>query len=229
MQKTKVLLIDDDQQSCQMLHQYLTHEGFNVEFCCDGKSGLIKEREWQPQLIVLDVMMPELDGFAVLRRLRDYSQVAVLMLTARQDDIDKVLGLEFGADDYLVKPYNPRELVARIKAIVRRTASVEPTEQQLQRYDLTLDLTKRQLLVNSQPIEVTLSEFMILHELLKHWDTVMTKEQLSLSVLKRPLEIYDRSIDMHISNLRKKIASSQVTIATTRSVGYRLTKSDQGH
>lgn len=206
-----------------MLQQYLAFEGFAVRLAHDGEAGLREQQNWQSDLIVLDVMMPVLDGLGMLRQLRQHSQVAVLMLTARHDDIDKLLGLELGADDYLTKPFNPRELVARIRAILRRSQGNPPAQSNtLEQQDLQLVPAKQQISLAGQVLELTLCEYKMLALLLEQYDNVVSKEQLCQHALARPLESYDRSVDMHISNLRRKIAASRCAIMTRRGVGYRL-------
>ena len=206
-----------------MLGEYLCSEGFAVHQAADGQTGLDSALSHPPDLIILDVMLPGLDGFEVLRRLRATSPTPVLMLTARRDDIDRILGLELGADDYLPKPFNPRELVARIRAILRRVQNpAEPSQSTLTLGQLTLSLATRELTIDGQPVPLTLSEFNILHVLLLNKEKVISKQQLSLEALGRPLEIYDRSLDVHISHLRKKLKNAGVGIRTIRAVGYRI-------
>lgn len=221
--QAKLLLIEDDLDAQQMLCDYLAMEGFEVSCAADGIAGLEAARSGQPALVVLDVMLPGLDGFGVLRQLRQVSEVPVLMLTARQDDIDKVLGLELGADDYLAKPYNPRELVARIRAILRRLPAVEaPAPDSLVLANLTLLPGRFEVRVDEQPVELTRTEFQLLLMLAQRHPDVVSREQLSLEVLNRPLEIYDRSLDVHISNLRRKLTAARVQIATRRGIGFQL-------
>ena len=219
-----LLLIEDDPEVSEMLTEYLHSEGFNVSSAADGQTGLDSAlAQPHPDLIILDVMLPRLDGFEVLRRLRAVSPTPVLMLTARRDDIDRILGLELGADDYLPKPFNPRELVARVRAILRRVQDrKEETSHTLQLGQLSLSTATREVTIGDQPIELTLSEFNVLHTLLLNQDKVISKQQLSLEALGRPLEVYDRSLDVHVSHLRKKLGKSGVSIRTVRAVGYRI-------
>ena len=218
-----ILIVEDDPEASRMLAQYLTLEGYNIEQAGDGISGLTLAKAWQPDLLILDIMLPEMDGLTLLRQLRQTSNTPVLMLSARRDDIDKVMGLEFGADDYLGKPYNPRELVARIHAIDRRYSQRMPhNHQELQLADLSLSVSRQEVLISGQNVELTRTEFRILQQLLSHTDQVVSKQQLSQEVLSRDLEIYDRSLDVHVSNLRKKLQQAAVSITTVRGVGYRL-------
>jgi len=220
----KLLVVEDDLDAQQMLREYLTLEGFDIYCAADGPSGLEATRRYHPDLIVLDVMLPGFDGFELLRMLRVESSVPVLMLTARQDDIDKVLGLELGADDYLAKPYNPRELVARIRAIFRRLQSDTPSAPitELTVANLTLTPASYETRIDGRLIDLTRTEFKLLQLLIANRHQVVTKEQLSLDVLNRTLEIYDRSLDVHVSNLRKKLSAAQFVISTIRGVGYRI-------
>ena len=222
----KILLADDDIELTEMLVEYLTIEGFTVETTHNGKSALEKADTGHYDLIILDVMMPELNGFDVLRKLRSHSQVPVLMLTARGEDVDSIVGLEIGADDYLAKPCNPRVLVAHIRAILRRTESVSdpiiPSED-LRLDDLEVQRGKRQVLINAQPVTMTSTEYSVLLVLLEHAGHVVSKQTLSQQALGRELSSYDRSLDMHVSNLRKKLGTTtdgQERITTVRGIGY---------
>jgi len=216
-----VLLVEDDSDSAAMLSQYLQLEGFEVLSAANGQEALELFAQSDVEIVLLDVMMPQMDGFETLRRLRQQSDVPVLMVTARNDDIDTLLGLELGADDYLAKPYNPRELVARIRAVLRRhQAPSKPRSSSFS--DICLDSQMHRATVAGEPLTLTQTEFQILAVLINHSQQVVSKQQLSEQVLGRPLEIYDRSLDVHISNLRKKLSHSQVKIATTRAVGYHL-------
>lgn len=222
----RILLADDDIELAEMLVEYLTLEGFTVDTAYDGKKALEKAETGQFELIILDVMMPELNGFDVLRQLRNHSQVPVLMLTARGEDVDSIVGLEIGADDYLAKPCNPRVLVAHIRAILRRTESVNDTEipsDDLHLGDLEVQRGKRRVLINAQPVTMTSTEYSVLLVLLEHAGHVVSKQDLSQQALGRELSSYDRSLDMHVSNLRKKLGTttdSQERITTVRGIGY---------
>jgi len=222
----KILLADDDVELSEMLVEYLTIEGFTVDTTHDGKSALEKAETGHYDLIILDVMMPELNGFDVLRQLRNHSQVPVLMLTARGEDVDSIVGLEIGADDYLAKPCNPRVLVAHIRAILRRTESVNESaipSEDLRLDDLEVQRGKRQVLINAQPVTMTSTEYSVLLVLLEHAGHVVNKQTLSQQALGRELSSYDRSLDMHVSNLRKKLGTTtdgQERITTVRGIGY---------
>ncbi|CAA6802137.1 MAG: Copper-sensing two-component system response regulator CpxR [uncultured Thiotrichaceae bacterium] len=219
-----ILLVDDDRELAAMLGEYLSSEGFTVALAHDGKQGIEKASELSPDALVLDVMMPELDGFGVLQALRKFSQVPVLMLTAKGDDIDRIIGLEMGADDYLPKPCNPRELVARLKAILRRTQHQNSSATSFMAGDLEILPASRQAILNNQPISLTSSEYNLLEVLARQVGHVVDKETLSEQALGKPLTAYDRSIDMHMSKLRQKLGDDeQRIIQTVRGVGYQLT------
>lgn len=222
----KVLIIDDDEELCDLVSEYLTVEGFETTAVHDGEAGLQKALSGEYDLAILDVMMPKLNGFDVLKNLREKSGLPVLMLTARGDDMERIVGLEIGADDYLPKPFNPRELVARLRAILRR-ASAESNDhlpaEKIAVDDLELSASSRSVKRNGEELPVTSVEFDLLSALLRDAGRVVKKEDLSENVLERRLSPYDRSLDMHISNLRKKLgarADGSERIKTVRSVGY---------
>lgn len=227
-----ILLADDDTELTELLTQYLSQEGFEVSTAHDGNSALAQARSGRFELVVLDVMMPGLNGFDVLRQLRAESQVPVLMLTARGDDVDSVVGLELGADDYLPKPCNPRLLVAHMRAILRRSEttsdnSAREAKPDLQLDDLQLQRGARRVLLNNTPLNMTSTEFTVLSILLEHAGEVVSKQKLSQQALGRELSPYDRSLDMHVSNLRKKLglsAQGEERITTVRGVGYQFMK-----
>ena len=226
-----ILVIDDDQDLCELIEEFLQSEGFQVDLANDGESGLEKLHTEPPDLIVMDVMMPKMNGFDVLKEIRSQKiQLPVIMLTARGDDIDKILGLELGADDYLPKPFNPRELSARIKAILRRTRVLDTPEQsQFYIEDILINLSSREVFIDESELDLTAAEFDILQALLKSAGEVCTKEMLTEQGLSRKLEMYDRSIDMHISNLRKKLGDKKdgsARIKTVRGIGYIYTVSE---
>ena len=227
----QLLLIDDDAELGEMLAEYLRLEGFAVEQALEGNSGVERVISGCPMFVVLDVMLPGLGGFEVLRRIRAASSVPVLMLTARQEEIDRILGLELGADDYLSKPFNPRELVARIRAVLRRVQAQEtpmPGGQTTVRElltvgDLSLDVQARTVRRAGESISLTGAEFDILQILLRTPGRVVTREHLVKTVLDRRLMPGDRSIDTHIGNLRRKLEThpdGSERVKTLRGVGY---------
>lgn len=222
----RILIIDDDVELCSLVTEYLESEGFQAESVHDGERGLQRALAGEHILAVLDVMLPGMNGFDVLRRIRDKSRLPVLLLTARGQDVDRIVGLEIGADDYLPKPFNPRELVARIRAILRRTRSgdraSEPPEI-LRVGDVELDPATRTVKQAGQTVELTSVEFSLLEVLLRDAGRVVTRERLVNAVLSRKFSPFDRSIDMHVSKVRKKLGDSegeQEHIKTIRGVGY---------
>jgi DNA-binding response OmpR family regulator len=225
----KILIIDDDEELCELVSEYLGGEGFDVECVNDGESGLRKAGSGDYAMAVLDVMLPKMNGFEVLKNLRKDSQLPVIMLTARGDDIDRISGLEAGADDYLPKPFNPRELAARLRAILRRTSTAEnDLPEQIALDDIEVNSSARTATLNGDDLGLTSVEFELLRQLLGSAGNIVKKEDLSERVLERPLSPYDRSLDMHISNLRKKLGDrtdGSERIKTIRSVGYIYTTS----
>jgi DNA-binding response OmpR family regulator len=220
--QTSILIVDDDVELCGLLKEYLESEGLRVRMAHNGRAGLDEARKPGLDLIVLDVMMPELNGMEVLKELRKESRIPVIMLTARGDDLDRIQGLELGADDYLPKPCNPRELLARIRAVIRRTSSMVGSNE-IQVDDLELNIGARQLKRDGEEIELTSTEFSILQSLLQHQGEVVIKRDLYISALNREPVRHDRSIDMHVSNLRRKLGSTpsgQARIETIRGIGY---------
>jgi len=227
----RILLADDDVELAEMLVEYLSKEGFEVDTAHDGKAALDKAVRNHYELVILDVMMPELNGFDVLRQLRTRSQVPVLMLTARGEDVDSIVGLEIGADDYLAKPCNPRVLVAHMRAILRRSEPVTETARStadiLTIGDIELQRGARRVLLNSQPLTMTSTEYRVLEVLLQDAGQVVSKKDLSERALGRELNPYDRGLDMHVSNLRKKLgplADGEERIKTIRGIGYQYTR-----
>lgn len=223
----RILIIDDDEELCELVSEYLTGEGFQVESINDGESGLQAALTGEQDLVILDVMLPKKNGFDVLRELRQTSKIPVLMLTARGEDTERIVGLEAGADDYLPKPFNPRELAARLRAILRRSEITEETRQteddKLQVDDVEMKISARSATKNGEDLGLTAVEFDLLAMLLKNAGTIVKKEDLSEQVLERRLSPYDRSLDMHVSNLRKKLDTREdetERIKTIRSVGY---------
>lgn len=218
----RILVIDDDVELCSLLGEFLKREGFTVEFRNDGNQGLARLMEGDIGLLVLDVMLPGIDGFEVLRRLRQKSNVPVLMLTARGEDVDRIVGLELGADDYLPKPFNPRELAARIRAILRRVESRQTPGGRLEVNGVLLDPASRTVEVLGGKVELTTFEFDILEMLMRAAGRVLSRDALMESLYNRKATPFDRSIDMHVSHLRKKLETDRVLIKTIRGVGYQF-------
>lgn len=223
----EVLVIDDDVGLCELVAEYLEPEGYKVEAVHDGEAGVERALSGEHALAVLDFMLPGINGFEVLRRIRAHSRLPVVMLTARGDDVDRIIGLEIGADDYLPKPFNPRELVARINAVLRRARPDEQAEKQAAETlvvgDIELDNRTRIVHRAGETIELTVVEYDLLKRLLDVPGQIVAKEDLVKDVLHRNLSPFDRSIDMHVSNLRKKLGhqvEGVERIKTVRGVGY---------
>jgi len=229
----RILIIDDDTELCELLADYLQPEGFKVVSAHQAEAGLDLALSAAHDLVILDVMLPGMNGLNVLRLIRAHSTIPVLMLTARGEEIDRIVGLEMGADDYLGKPFNPRELLARIRAIQRRGKSPGPEDIPRTRTDklivgdICLDPGARTTLQDNRNIPLTTVEFTLLHELLKMAGQVVSREELATRVLERKLSTFDRSIDVHVSSLRKKLGhefNRQERIKTIRGVGYLYTR-----
>ena len=218
----RVLIIDDDVELCELLAARMSDEGFEIEAVHDGVRGLERVLSREHSLVVLDLMLPAMSGLDVLRRVREQSPIAVLILTARGEDVDRILGLEIGADDYLPKPFNPRELIARIRAILRRTVRVAAATHPLIVGDLRLDPASREVTIQGHLIPLTSAEFALLEVLMQHAGRIVTREELTESVLGRKLGPFDRVIDVHVSNIRKKLGTSHGVerIKAIRGSGY---------
>ncbi|QBG36653.1 response regulator transcription factor [Litorilituus sediminis] len=228
MSDKRILLIDDDHDLADLLSAYLSANHFTVDCCFDGQSGLKKAFSHEYDLILLDVMMPKLNGFEVLKALGSQFKTPVLMLTAKGDNNDRVLGLELGADDYLAKPFHHQELLARINAILRRIAITkehqgeQTQEQLLQANGIVLNHATRQVTCQENLLELTSTEYHVLTLLMQQQGNIVSKEVLSEQVLGRKLAMFDRSIDVHVSNIRRKILpfSQEEKIKTVRGAGY---------
>jgi len=219
----RVLVVDDEPNIVELARMYLEKEGYRVESASNGATALEQIQTREPALIVLDLMLPELDGFEVCRRTRARSDVPIIMLTARDEDVDKIVGLELGADDYLTKPFNPRELVARVKAILRRSErSSRPSEQPLHVADLTIDPARREVSVAGEPIQLRAKEFDLLQAFAENKGIVLTREQLLNKVWGYDFYGETRTVDVHVAHLRKRLKGSQVSIETVTGVGYKL-------
>lgn len=221
----KILLVDDDQELCELLARYLQREGIDVDQVHTGPEGLEQAQQEGYDAVVLDIMLPGMTGLEVLTELRKKSQIPVVMLTAKGDEMDRIVGLEIGADDYLPKPCNPRELIARLRAVLRRTQPETPaTNTEVVRIDeLEIDHGQHHVLKNNEPLELTVTEYNILNTLVSHLGKVVEKNQLAEEAMSRSLTLFDRSLDMHLSNLRKKLGvhdDGQTRIKTIRGVGY---------
>ncbi|GGG81988.1 response regulator transcription factor [Edaphobacter dinghuensis] len=221
---SSLLIIDDDVELCTLLTERLAEEGFLLHAVHNGREGLERALTGAYSLVILDVMLPRMGGMEVLSELRMRSSIPVLMLTARGDDIDRIIGLEVGADDYLPKPFNPRELVARIKAILRRLDERRAGSNSFTAGDITIDTAQREAWVAGKPVSLTTVEFALLEALVRNPGRALTRDYLTDTALGRKQGAFDRSIDVHISNLRKKLDSHGDTerIKTIRGSGYLL-------
>ena len=219
-----ILLVDDEPNILELARLYLEREGFRVEAARDGAAALAAATRLRPDLIVLDLMLPEVDGLEVCRRLRAKDdRVPILMLTARDEDVDKILGLELGADDYLTKPFNPREMVARVKAILRRQGKYAQEDLVTLRVgDVVIDSGRREVLIDGKPVDLRHQEFDLLYELARHQSFVLTREQLLELAWGYEYFGQTRTVDVHIGHLRKKLTGSRVRIETITGLGYKL-------
>ncbi|MES0343716.1 MAG: response regulator transcription factor [Anaerolineales bacterium] len=219
-----ILVVDDEANILDLTRLYLERDGYRVEDAMDGQQALEKIDSLEPALVILDIMLPEVDGFEVCRRVRTESDVPIIMLTARDDDVDKIVGLELGADDYVTKPFNPRELVARVKAILRRAErSPRRDDSPIHVGDLTIDPARREVSVDGQVVETRTKEFDLLLTLVEHKGIVLSREQLLNLVWGYDFYGQTRTVDVHVAHLRKRIAASnQVRIDTVTGVGYKL-------
>jgi DNA-binding response OmpR family regulator len=217
----RILIIDDDTELTELVGEYLKAEGFDIETVHEGTAGLQRALSGDHTLAIVDVMLPGMNGLDIVRELRKHSRMPVLILTARGEDVDRIVGLEIGADDYLPKPFNPRELAARIRAILRRAAPVADSARGPEKVtvgEVQLDPAARTVVANGEPVELTSVEFDVLEALMRAAGQVVTREQIAQDVLGRKFMPYDRSIDMHVSKLRRKVGEDH--IKTIRGVGY---------
>jgi len=218
-----VLVVDDEKNIVQLARLYLNKEGYEVEAAFDGLEALKKAKAVRPDLIILDIMMPEMDGLDVCRELRKTSNVPIIMLTARGEDIDRIVGLEIGADDYVTKPFNPRELVARVKAVLRRTAQDAPSQAVLEAGGLHLDTASREVTLDGAEITLRAKEFDLLTAFMRYAGIVLDRERLLQLVWGADYYGDTRTIDVHVAWLREKLADAQnVKIQTVWGVGYKL-------
>ncbi len=217
-----ILVVDDERNIVELARIYLRNEGFHVEAAYDGLEALEKARSVKPSLIVLDLMLPELDGMEVCRQLRRESDVPIVMLTARGDDMDKIIGLEIGADDYLTKPFNPRELVARIKAVLRRIEAARRSQKVIEVGDLRIDILGREVSVGGNPVQLRTKEFDLLMALAQNTGIAMARDRLLNAVWGEDFFGDQRTLDVHVAWLRDKIGASTAKIVTVWGFGYKL-------
>jgi two-component system OmpR family response regulator len=221
---TRVLLADDDEELSALLKEYLVREGFSVTVVRDGEAAAKHAVDGTFEIVVLDVMMPRADGVEALRRIRQSSRVPVIMLTARGDDIDRILGLELGADDYVPKPCTPRELVARLRAILRRVQGPYDPRGPLSVGGIVLIPEARRVQLKGRDLNLTSTEFNLLEVLMRHAGRPVTKKELAEQAVGRPLGRFDRSIDVHVSAIRQKLGAGAAVIRTVRGIGYHLSR-----
>ncbi len=223
MTNETILVVDDEQHIVELATMYLEQDGFRVINARDGQAALDRLKTDRPALMVLDLMLPKIDGWQVCRKVRAESDLPILMLTARDDDVDKIVGLELGADDYMTKPFNPRELVARVKAILRRTEArkPEPTEP-IHIADVTIDPARHTVHIGDQEIDLRTKEFDLLVVLVQHEGIVLSREKLLDLVWGFDFYGQTRTVDVHVAHLRNKLESSRLTIETVWGVGYKL-------
>ncbi len=221
-----ILVVDDEKNIADLARMYLTKEGYEVIIGEDGSEGLRLFRSKHPTLVVLDLMLPLMDGYEVCRQIRKESNIPIIMLTARGDDIDRIVGLELGADDYLTKPFNPRELVARVKAVLRRYTPSNSAEDQAEKPisigDVVIDLKQRVVTVANSPVELRAKEFDLLTTFAKYPNEVLDREKLLNLVWGYEYYGDSRTIDVHVTHLREKLEGSKIKIQTVWGVGYKL-------
>ncbi len=223
MAMLKVLAVDDELNILELVKLYLEREGYRVETASTGNDTLAKVETFSPDLIVLDLMLPDIDGFEVCRQVRKKSNIPIIMLTARKEDVDKIVGLELGADDYLTKPFNPRELIARIKAIIRRSQAGSKTGEVLEIGKLRIDLARQEVTVAGQPVRLRTKEFALLTTLVQNPGIVLSREALLEQVWGFDYYGETRTVDVHINHLREKITNAGIKIETMRGTGYKMT------
>jgi DNA-binding response OmpR family regulator len=221
-----VLIADDEKNIVQLARMYLASEGFSVESAANGREALDKVRQVKPDLVILDLMMPDIDGWEVCRRLRKEGDVPIIMLTARDDDVDKIVGLELGADDYVTKPFNARELVARVKAVLRRYSAGKAPERVLQVGNLRIDPERHEVTVDDRPIELRPKEFDLLTALARNPGVVFDRERLLKVAWGYDYYGDSRTVDVHVTWLREKLRDSTARIQTVWGVGYKLVEAD---
>ena len=224
---TTILVVDDEPNILELAKLYIEQEGYRVEGVGNGNDALSRLDTAKPALVVLDLMLPDIDGFEVCRQIRKKSDVPILMLTARKEDIDKIVGLELGADDYLTKPFNPRELVARVKAILRRYQAGLRPGQAIEVGNLRIDSSQREVTIDGQPLTLRTKEFDLLATLAQNLGIVLTREQLLDMVWGTDYYGETRTVDIHINHVRDKISGSNASIETVRGIGYKMVLKSQ--
>ena len=223
----RIMVVDDEPHIIELAKLYLEREGYQVEGAANGQDALSRLGAVNPDLIVLDLMLPDIDGFEVCRQIRTKSNVPILMLTARKEDVDKIVGLELGADDYLTKPFNPRELVARVRAIMRRYQTGLKPGDIVEVGGLRIDLSRHEVSVDGQPVKLRTKEFALLATFAQNLGIVLSRERLLEMVWEFDYYGETRTVDVHVNHLRDKIAGSDINIETVRGTGYKMTISER--
>ena len=222
----KILIVDDEPAIVELAQLYLQKDGFETVTAADGIQALVQVKQTRPDLVVLDLMLPGLDGWEVCRRLRAETNLPIIMLTARSEDVDKIVGLELGADDYVTKPFNPRELVARVKAVLRRMKDPTPVTEsgdRLQLQNVIIDIPRRSVTIEDKPVALRAKEFDLLLTLARHPHIVLSREQLLNQVWGYDYVGGTRTVDVHVAGLRQKLARGRIAIETVWGIGYKLT------
>jgi two-component system alkaline phosphatase synthesis response regulator PhoP len=226
-QMSKILVVDDEAHIIELVRLYLEREGYEVDEASNGNDAVSKQRAGNPNLILLDLMLPDIDGYEVCRQIRTQSNTPILMLTARKEDIDKIVGLELGADDYLTKPFNPRELVARVRAILRRYQAGQQPGDIAEMGKLRVDFARQEVTVNSRPVKLRTKEFSLLSTFIRNSGIVLSREKLLEDVWGFDYYGESRTVDVHVNHLRDKLAGAGVQIETIRGTGYKITVGDE--
>jgi DNA-binding response OmpR family regulator len=218
----RVLIVDDEPNIVELARLYLEKEGYTVQGVGRGEEALTELKRFNPDLVILDLMLPDIDGFEICRRIRARSDIPILMLTARREDVDKILGLEIGADDYFTKPFNPRELVARVKAILRRYKAGLKPDSVIEIGRLRISPARQEVSLDGEPVKLRTKEFALLSTLAQHTGIVLSREKLLELVWGFDFYGETRTVDVHVNHLREKIKGSGVLIETVRGTGYKL-------
>ncbi len=226
-QMPKILVVDDEANIIELVRLYLEREGYEVDEATNGTDAVSKHRVWNPDIILLDLMLPDIDGYEVCRQIRTHSDTPILMLTARKEDIDKIVGLELGADDYLTKPFNPRELVARVRAILRRYQTGQQLGDIAEMGKLRIDIPRQEVTVNGRPVKLRTKEFSLLSTFIHNPGIVLSREKLLEDVWGFDFYGESRTVDVHVNHLRDKLTGSGVRIETVRGTGYKITTGDE--
>lgn len=232
MSDKTILVVDDERNIVELVKLYLSNEGYTIETAYNGREGLRKFNQVQPALVVLDLMLPEMDGYEVCRQIRKESSVPIIMLTARGDDVDTIVGLELGADDYMAKPFNPRELVARVKAVLRRTepvaaGTVAGSKNQIELGNTLIDLARHEVTIEDKSVELRAKEFDLLRVLAQNIGIVLDRDRLLNLVWGYEYFGDTRTVDVHIAHLRDKLQGSSAQVQTVRGTGYKLIISNE--